>query len=765
MRPESIFSNLRISTKLFLLNLMIVAAFILVAGIIIFSFAIIRNKVTEVANKDMRIVTENSQIARILSKAFSDIELLSHAFYGKNGYLQSEGTRLAGIVKDIEESSTDPDLKKSLLSLSKQFDAFLSQCAVVNTVLRDRESIDRETHIELTRLEDLIAELFVKSTLEGEDTSFVEQLLTLVVGYRESLLQIGKVFAELGQEHYSLPLDGKTSPLITLFDDLILRLQTITASIPEVRRHGEKIVNNVEKYKQAVFSFYKVMQAFGLRMTNLNQSKISTMSAMATIDNKISDTTLQVADSIEKIIIYSGAAVILLSFMVIISLGVVTTYLIRSNIKNPMKKILKGVESFSKKSFETQIELNRSDEWGAIEKSLNKMANELLKSYTALRESEEKYRNILEGMEEGYYEVDLAGNLIFFNNSMCKFIGYSKEELMGMNNREYTTPETAKRVYQIFNRVYRTGESEKIADFEFIRKDGTTIALGASAALIRDRGNRSVGFRGVCRDISERRRLEELRRRLETQIQQSQKLESIGILAAGVAHDFNNLLTRILGYIDIVKDDIEPESGVYDILLSAETECMGARVLTERFQDFSGDLTLILNSGSIVEIIKDSATAALSGTNVKSEFSIHDDLSWVRFDDRLVRRAINNLVLNAVESMPEGGLIKISIEDFTVDENDTEPRLPVNQGKYVRVSIQDEGIGISDEDLPKIFDPYFSTKGRDFQQGMGFGLTIAYSIIKKHNGYIYVSSQVGIGTTAFIYLPAVEEKIQRSELI
>jgi len=376
----------------------------------------------------------------------------------------------------------------------------------------------------------------------------------------------------------------------------------------------------------------------------------------------------------------------------------------------------------------------------------------------ALRESEEKYRNILESMEEGYYEVDLAGNLTFFNDSILKFIGYSKEELLGMNNREYTTPEIAKRVYQIFNRVYRTGEPQKIADFEFIRKDGTTIALEASVALIRDRGNRRVGFRGICRDITERRRAEELSQRLETQNQQLQKLESIGILASGIAHDFYNLLARILGYIDIVKDDVEPECDAYDILLNAETECMGARALTERFQDFSGDPSPTMNTGPIADLIKDTQITVLSGANVESEFSIHDDLSWVRIDNRLVSKAINNLILNAVESMPDGGIVRICAEDFTIDETHAEPGLPPKPGKYVRVSIQDEGIGISDEDLPRIFDPYFSTKGREFQQGMGFGLSIAYSIIKKHNGYIYVSSQVGIGTTACIYLPAVEEK-------
>lgn len=754
LRPESIFSNLRISNKLFLLNLMIVAAFILVAGIIIFSFVIVRNKVTEVANKDVRIVTANSQTARMLSKVFSDIELLSHTFYKKNTYLHPRSTRLADLIKNIEESSTDPDLKMSLLSLSKQFDAFLSQCAVVNTVLRDRESIDRETHIELTRLENLIAELFVKSTLAGEDTSFVEQLLMLVVGYRESLLQIGKMFADLVQENCSLLWEGKTSPLITFFDDLILRLQTITASIPEVRRYGEKIVNNVQKYKQAVLMFHKVMESLRSRITNLNQSKISTMSAMASIDKKISSATLQTVDSIEKIIIYSGITVLLVSIMVIISLGFATTYLIRSNIKDPMKKILKGIESFSKKSLETQIELNRRDEWDIIEQSLNKMANELLKSYTELRESEEKYRNILESIEEGYYEVDLDGNFTFCNDAFCRIANYSKDDLLGKNYQELTAPETIKEVYSVFKNVYQTQESVKEFEWDLIRKDGIKPDLELSISLIKDPEGHRKGFRGVIRDITERKNI-------EAHLRESSKMEAIGTLAGGIAHEFNNALTGIVGNTQLLEMEF-PENGCI------RQYCELLKVSSNRMADLTSQLLSYARGGkyqaetmSLCDFVENTLPIVKSGIDpsIRVETELPRDKFIIMADPTQIQMVLSAVISNSSEAIEGEGRIRISISNEEIDAEYAKSHSELSPGRYVCLTVKDDGKGMDEETISKIFDPFYTTKF----MGRGLGMAAVYGIIRNHDGGISVDSHLGKGTVVCIYLPAIEVEEEVSQ--
>jgi len=375
----------------------------------------------------------------------------------------------------------------------------------------------------------------------------------------------------------------------------------------------------------------------------------------------------------------------------------------------------------------------------------------------ALRESEEKYRNILEGVEEGYFEVDLSGNLTFANIRSCTTMGYSRDELLGMNNREYTTPETARKMYQVFNQVYRTGEPAQIHDYEVVRKDGTKIFLGISTSLIKDRDGRPIGFRGTFRDVSERLHEEEEKKRIEAQLQQTQKLESIAVLADGMAHDFNNLLTRIRGNIDIAKEDLRPGSESYTILSEAEKECVRARELTRRFRAFSNDSVSNKKTGTLTGLIEDWINRALSGSEVRSECFIPDDLWLVEFSEKHIKRVIHNLILNADEAMPEGGIIRVSAENITCEGGNGEIRMPRKEGNYVKISIQDEGMGISEDHLPKVFDPYFSTKEIGTQQGMGLGLAVSYSIIKKHDGYIYFDSQVGVGTTVNIYLPASEE--------
>ncbi len=160
----------------------------------------------------------------------------------------------------------------------------------------------------------------------------------------------------------------------------------------------------------------------------------------------------------------------------------------------------------------------------------------------ALRESQEKYRTILESIEEGCFETDIDGNLTFFSNPFLKKLGYSRDELLGRNTSQYTSPDTAEKMNRITERLKKTGKPENVADYDVIRKDGSNVSLELSVSLLKDQDGRPMGYRGVLRDVSERKKTEEEKHKLETQLQQAQKMESIGTLAGGIAHDFNNIL-------------------------------------------------------------------------------------------------------------------------------------------------------------------------------------------------------------------------------
>jgi CheY-like chemotaxis protein len=230
----------------------------------------------------------------------------------------------------------------------------------------------------------------------------------------------------------------------------------------------------------------------------------------------------------------------------------------------------------------------------------------------------------------------------------------------------------------------------------------------------------------------------------------------LSILAGGIAHDFNNSLTVILGNIGLAMLDGKKEPKVQDRLAKAEQACLRAQALSQQLLIFARGGAPIKKIVSIANLLKESAILTLSGSKSRYEVSIPDDLWLVEADTAQISQVISNLLINADQAMPEGGIIKITTENISVK---AKSNLPISKGKYVKFAIADQGIGISPKYLDKVFDPYFSTK----QKGSGLGLATAYSIIKNHSGHIQVESQLGVGTTFYIYLPAADKRVPADE--
>ncbi|NVN90514.1 MAG: response regulator [Desulfuromonadales bacterium] len=242
------------------------------------------------------------------------------------------------------------------------------------------------------------------------------------------------------------------------------------------------------------------------------------------------------------------------------------------------------------------------------------------------------------------------------------------------------------------------------------------------------------------RDITERKRV-------EAEVLKTQKLESLGVLAGGIAHDFNNLLTAILGNITLIKSWIKDDDRVIQRLEGAEKAATRARGLTDQLLTFSKGGTPVRKTASITQIVMESVDFVLRGSNVRCEYLIDDNVWPVEVDVGQMNQVINNLIINADQAMAEGGIIRIAIRNQTIAPNEI---VPLAQGNYLVIAIEDQGVGIPVEQMSKIFDPYFTTK----QKGSGLGLATVHSIIRKHEGYVRVQSQVGVGTIFQIYLPA-----------
>jgi len=370
----------------------------------------------------------------------------------------------------------------------------------------------------------------------------------------------------------------------------------------------------------------------------------------------------------------------------------------------------------------------------------------------AFAEEKRRLEATLRSTGDGVITTDIDGKVVLVSKVAENLTGWAQKEAAGklLNEVFYVIDErTRKRLGNPVETVLKTGRIIGLTNHAvLIARDGTERIIADSGAPIHDEHGQLLGVVLVFRDITELRRLQE-------ELVKAAKLESVAALAGGIAHDFNNLLTGIMGNISLAKRYLE-SGKAFDRLLEAEKASVRAKDLTQQLLTFSTGGAPIKKTISITDLIKDSVDFALRGSNISCEFSLPDNLSLVEADEGQMNQVIVNLVINAKEAMPEGGILKIGAKNTAIERRGA---LPLPLGKYVQVSIEDTGVGISRKHLERIFEPYFTTK----QQGSGLGLPTAYSIIKNHGGYITTRSTPTVGTTFCIYLPASDKLMLAQE--
>ena len=458
---------------------------------------------------------------------------------------------------------------------------------------------------------------------------------------------------------------------------------------------------------------------------------------------------------------------IMILVIILATIIAIASFFIGRSIIKPIDKLREGTEIIGDGNLKYSVGIEAKDEVGQLSQAFDRMVGNLKKVMASrgelereimerkkaeekLRESELWLRNIFNSLEEAVFIVKPDRNLENLNEAAQRMFGYSEEELANLSTEIlHVDHEHYLEFWSRINEAFDKGEPAKF-EFKMKRKNGERFPSEHTVSLLKDDIGEPIGVVSVVRDITQRRQMQE-------ELLKVKKLESVGILASGIAHDFNNLLTIIIGNIELAKDDIKPEVGISECLAEAEKASIQAQVLTKQLITFSKGGVPVKKIGSIGNLVKETTAYSLSGSNVKCDFLILHDLWPVEFDEGQMKHAIKNMIDNAVESMPDEGTIHVRAENFNIF---AEPSLPLLEGKYVKISIRDHGVGIPEKHLSKIFDPYFSTKEMGIQKGMGLGLATTYSIINRHGGYISVESQVGVGTTFTLFLPAHEKDIR-----
>ncbi len=361
-----------------------------------------------------------------------------------------------------------------------------------------------------------------------------------------------------------------------------------------------------------------------------------------------------------------------------------------------------------------------------------------------LAAEKERLAVTLRSIGDGVITTDIEGRIVFINKVAEQLTGWSNKDAEGRFSHEVfniVNEKTGQKCANPVSRVLEFGRIVGLANHTaLICKDGALRSIADSGAPIRDMESKIIGVVIVFHDITHEKKMEE-------ELLKVRKLESVGVLAGGIAHDFNNILAAILGNIELAAYRVGEDTKIASLLSNAQKATKRAAKLTQQLLTFSKGGDPVKETTSVSKLISESVDFVLHGSPVSCDYTFPDDLWMVNVDSGQLGQVVQNIVINAKHAMPEGGRIHIRCDN--VEDAASEALLSLQEGDFIRITIQDTGIGIPQEMIDKVFDPYFTTK----QAGSGLGLAICHSIINKHDGHISVQSSPGKGTTFTIYLP------------
>jgi len=437
----------------------------------------------------------------------------------------------------------------------------------------------------------------------------------------------------------------------------------------------------------------------------------------------------------KKILYFSIIALIIASFFIFLFNKLHNSY------KNNVELF---ISFFSRLSYSDEpIDQNRIqfDELDRMAQIANKMLASRKETEAALYQSEAKFRELVESSNDLIWEVDKKGIYTYVSPQLETILGYTQEEVIGKTPFDLMPENEAKKISTIFPLLVKA--KKPILSMESVtwhKNKKQQVILETSGTAFFNKDGTIAGYRGISRDIT-------LRKQTEDELQKLQKLKSVGTLAGGIAHDFNNILTGLFGNIELAKLNIPTNHKSHTYIENAHQALQRATHLTNQLLTFAKGGDPILEAVNLQNIVKSSVNFNLSGSNIKTHFNLPENLWLITADRGQIDQVIANLTINAKHAMPDGGKLYIAAENVLKSLG---PTYDASQKAFVKLTFQDEGIGISKKHIERIFDPYFSTK----QTGSGLGLATLHSIVTKHKGYIKVNSEQNIGTTFTIFLPA-----------
>jgi two-component system, cell cycle sensor histidine kinase and response regulator CckA len=537
------------------------------------------------------------------------------------------------------------------------------------------------------------------------------------------------------------------------FNDMVLQLQESRAQLREYTQQLEfKVAESTAHLKEANKQLHQDIQVRreaerALRQTTQKLQTIFNASPLAIYVLDLEGKVLMWNPASERIFGWSEAEVLGKPLPIIFTDKLEEFQGLLRRAKDG--EALQGMELTRQKKDGSPIEVSLYatplyDDQGQVVSIMSLVADitERHRAQEEIRKAHHALESVFAGSVDAIGAVDQSGNFSKWNKAAEELFGYSLEELQKSHYTDlYADPgELNAMMMQLRQRGFLRNY-----EISMRKKDGAVFPCSLSIRVLRGLEGRVTGSIAVGRDLSEAKLAEAERQKIS-------KMEAIGTLAGGIAHDFNNILTAIIGNISLAMLDVQVKGETRQCLAQAEKACMQAQSLSRQLLTFSKGGAPIKKTVAVKELLAESASFACRGSRVNYQISLPDDLWAVEADPGQISQVFQNLVINAVQAMPGGGMISIVGGNLTVTAGS---ELPLDPGNHIEISFQDQGQGIPPDHLSKIFDPYFTTK----QRGSGLGLATSYSIIQNHHGHITIKSKPEAGSTFHVYLPASDRRV------
>ena len=762
-------SDMQIRNKLLAALALNVSIFLMIVLMVILSFHRIENVLSNVINADMSNVMTNALTERELSSIAADLNLLIGTFFENQAHLKREEKRLNEFAGILGRRVRGSELEGPILLFGRRMEFLLQQCQAVNISLQQVSDADHNMISGLDRLDEIIADKLINAPITGDDTSILQQLSVLVIGYRQSLLEIGKCHAERWPETYYAFLDLDADPLLMAIDELHFRMRTLMASSPQIADIGEAVIDDLQLYKSELLTLNVLMVELKARMLNVESAKHQATNILKKFDRNVVNAVNAANTKVLYTLQVTEVSIVAISLALIAALIILTSLFFKNIIKKPMDDICDGIKAFRQSYLDARINLNRNDEWNLIEEALNAMAADLSNSYADLKTAQDLVSNIIDSMPSVLIGVDSKGLVTQWNLKAKQVTGVCPEKARG-KPLDTVFPNLAHEMERIRasireRQVLRNSKVRR-EDRDETRYEDVTIyplvANGVEGAVIR------------VDDITDQVQMEEM-------MIQSEKMLSVGGLAAGMAHEINNPLAgmmqtaqvmtqRLTSGLDIpASREAAKEAGTNIEAISRFMETRGIQRMNHTIIDAGQRVSKIVNNmltfarkdsstispHDLNEILDKTIELAATDYDLKKTYDfkqIHiikkynHDLYAVPCQASKIQQVVLNVLTNGAQAMQDAKTLQ---PQFNI-------RTYVDSTRNMAcMEIEDNGPGMDEKIRKHIFNPFFTTK--PVGVGTGLGLSVSYFIITEHHkGEMTVESSPGAGAKFVIRIPLTQ---------